>query len=419
MRKPIKKITTLLGILCIASSLNAQDSSTNAAVEDAPSSFVGFREVEGEWYHPPEFAGDPDAAVYRSVYQRIASTNAKRLNSEELDTVISYGPGHWTYEWEQEAARAMSNAIQNQNSGNAALASKEYERASKFFARGSWPHLKSDEAAMKALTHARAAYAAGADLLPGQFEVIDIPFEGKSFGSYLFTPPGEGPFPVAVVVNGTDVVKEQLGFGLPKELLARGIAMLAIDLAGVGDSGNYTLTHESEMIPLAASKYIKSHSRIDPEKVALMGVSVGGHAAARALFRQDSGLKAILSHCAPLHFPFANGVELVPHLPKLTVDGFLNGMGLAPDTPAAQFGEALKAFSLPNQGLVNTPPVSMPLLVVTTKNDPVAPLEDLKYITEATDSSGLVVIDEPGHCPAYWEINALSASWLSDIFKTL
>ncbi|WP_159075119.1 alpha/beta fold hydrolase [Celeribacter baekdonensis] len=275
----------------------------------------------------------------------------------------------------------------------------DFERASMFYACGSWPHLKSNADAQAALEQARLAYATGAELLSGNFEAVQIPFEGDTFGGYLFTPEGDGPFPAVVSLNGTDVVKEQLGYDLPRSLLAHGIAVLLVDLAGVGDSGDYTLTFDIEKLPLAATDYLHSHAGIDPDRIGMMGVSIGGQGAARALFNQDAGLKAIVSHCAPLDFAYANAAALVPQLPQLpqlTVDGYVDNLNLAAGSTAEDLGTALEAFAFSAQNLVNEPPVSTPLLVVTTNDDPVAPLEDLALITGATTDSTVVVLDETG-----------------------
>ncbi|AVW89716.1 hypothetical protein DA792_00440 (plasmid) [Celeribacter baekdonensis] len=286
-----------------------------------------------------------------------------------------------------EAAGDMDDAID------------DFERASMFYACGSWPHLKSNADAQAALEQARLAYATGAELLSGNFEAVQIPFEGDTFGGYLFTPEGDGPFPAVVSLNGTDVVKEQLGYDLPRSLLAHGIAVLLVDLAGVGDSGDYTLTFDIEKLPLAATDYLHSHAGIDPDRIGMMGVSIGGQGAARALFNQDAGLKAIVSHCAPLDFAYANAAALVPQLPQLpqlTVDGYVDNLNLAAGSTAEDLGTALEAFAFSAQNLVNEPPVSTPLLVVTTNDDPVAPLEDLALITGATTDSTVVVLDETG-----------------------
>lgn len=414
IRQPIAAFTSA----CLAMPVFAQDASPETSANEGAGSFVAYREVEGQWYHPPEFAGDTDADVYRSVYARIAATDAERSDNGDIDSIIAYGPGNWTCEWDQEGALAAGRAADFLAAGDTAAAIDEFERATKFYARGSWPHLKSDEAAKAALHQARLAYAAGADLLPGDFEEVEIPFDGRTFGGDLFMPEGDGPFPVVVALNGTDVVKEQRGFGLPRAFLAHDIAVLVVDMAGVGGSGDYTLTGESDALPLAAVDYIRSHAGVDSDRAALMGVSVGGHGAARALFNADANLSAVISHCAPLDFAFANAAALVPQLPQLTTDGFADSMGLPLDTSPEDIGVALEAFAFSAQGLVNETPVDTPLLVITTNADPIAPLDDLPLITGATSNSTVVVLDEPGHCPAYWEINALSANWLATVLGT-
>ncbi|AVW89715.1 alpha/beta hydrolase [Celeribacter baekdonensis] len=75
-----------------------------ASADDGSGSFVAFREVEGQWYHPPEFAGDSNADVYRAVYARIAAADGQRSDNGDIDSIAAFGPGNWTYEWDQEGA---------------------------------------------------------------------------------------------------------------------------------------------------------------------------------------------------------------------------------------------------------------------------------------------------------------------------
>jgi len=370
------------------------------------------------WYHVNEFDG-PDAAVIRAVYERIEKIDGPRRDPKRLDTIVAYGPGHWVFEWEKEGEDALARARAAQAAGDKAAAENAYFQAARLFAIGSSPHLRSDAHAMRALDKARVAYRAAAALSPGQFRVLSIPHEGKSFEAYLHLPPGKGPFPVLVASNGSDFVKEQGGGALIRgELDRRDIALLVLDLPGIGGSGAYNLTPESEALHVAAIAFIRKDPAVDPNRVAVMGSSFGGHAAARLLFHPELRLAGVIAACGPLHTGFSLPARAYDRLPPLTMDGVRDRVGVAIGSPAADLAAKLRPFSLKTNppAAAATGKMSTPLLILATDDDPVAPLADLPLLQGAASSVTTFISHEQGHCPNPSFAHPAAAAWLTDVF---
>ena len=94
----------------------------------------------------------------------------------------------------------------------------------------------------------------------------------------LTLPAGEGPFPVVIMVHGSEDYSAVDYYHLPYMLAAKGIAGFKFDKRGTGSSeGDYTQhfpTLAGDVI--AAIEQLKSRPDIDPDKINLAGFSQGG-----------------------------------------------------------------------------------------------------------------------------------------------
>jgi alpha-L-fucosidase 2 len=117
-------------------------------------------------------------------------------------------------------------------------------------------------------------------------------------------PPGEGPFPAAILVHGGGWVRGNRTVDVEplfKPLTAAGIAWFSI---------SYRLTADFTQFGAAVSdvetaiRFVKAHAkeyRIDPERIALIGESAGGQLALMAALEgsPDLRVKAVVAMYAP------------------------------------------------------------------------------------------------------------------------
>jgi len=119
-----------------------------------------------------------------------------------------------------------------------------------------------------------------------RIEPVEIPYEGTSLPALLVHPEGAtGRAPALVFFDGFDITKEIQYFkGIP-DLVARGIACLIVDGPGNGEAirfRNLVLHHETERYATAAYEYLGARAEIDPARIGVMAISLGGYYAPRA-----------------------------------------------------------------------------------------------------------------------------------------
>ena len=97
-----------------------------------------------------------------------------------------------------------------------------------------------------------------------------------------------------VFFDGFDVTKEIQYFKGVPDLVARGIACLIVDGPGNGESVRFRdqyLRHDTESYATAAYEWLAARPEIDPRRIGVMAISLGGYYAPRAA-RSSSASRA-------------------------------------------------------------------------------------------------------------------------------
>jgi hypothetical protein len=120
-------------------------------------------------------------------------------------------------------------------------------------------------------------------------ERVEVPYEGKMLPAWFMKAPNtKGPAPTVVFFNGLDGTKEVGVLYGGVELAARGINLLAVDGPGQGEAlrlGNIPSRYDYEVAGTAAYECVTARPDVDPKRVAIMGLSMGGYYALRGLGR--------------------------------------------------------------------------------------------------------------------------------------
>ena len=118
-----------------------------------------------------------------------------------------------------------------------------------------------------------------------QCKRVEIPYEGTSFPALFVPGEGEGPRPCMVFCNGLDSVKEMIYLSVRDTFAVRGISVLMVDQPGVGEAlrlKGLAAIPDSERWAGAAIDYLEMRADVDPERIGMMGWSLGGYYAPRA-----------------------------------------------------------------------------------------------------------------------------------------
>ena len=351
--------------------------------------------------------------VIEEALSRIERSKGIRRNPDQPDTQIGYGPGNWIYEFTLAGEDAL-HRVKAAGCQEAALSA--YQEALVYFHTAAIPVLQEPKS-LEAFERAADAYQAAAELLPGAFERVRVPFSGKSFELFLQIPPGEGPFPVLVLSNGSDRSSLNAFAYYRKHLLPKGIAFLTLDVPGMGRSRQYDVSDgKSDKLMVEAVRWAKANPELDGHNVFLQGVSFGGNSAARIFLAHSDelNLAGVIYICGPIHKPFTLPPEAYLSLPKFTMDGLRARLGLSPDASPEETARAVSVLSLFDQGLLTDGGIRTPILALENNRDPVAPLEDMDRMLSRADHADRVVFDRTGHCPPTPVREPIVAAWISE-----
>jgi uncharacterized protein len=146
-----------------------------------------------------------------------------------------------------------------------------------------------------------------------QRERVTVESLEESLQGTLFVPGNTGRVPTVIICHGAGDFKENY-FELAEYLGERGIASLALDMHGHGESGGTRYYVEMrEWVPdvRAAIDFLNKHPRIDGARIGAFGLSSGGTAVLEAAL-VDSRIKALVLLDATVRdsLPLAMSVSL-------------------------------------------------------------------------------------------------------------
>src|SRR5438552_1758481 len=144
-------------------------------------------------------------------------------------------------------------------------------------------------------------------------ESLSLRSLGDDLVGTLFLPTSEHPAPALIVCHGAGEFKENY-FEMCEQLSERGVASLALDMHGHGQSGGerYYLQINDWVADIrAAIGFLSTHPRVDANKIGAFGWSSGGTAILEAGVVEPR-LKALVALDATVHnsLPAATAIPL-------------------------------------------------------------------------------------------------------------
>jgi len=121
-----------------------------------------------------------------------------------------------------------------------------------------------------------------------KLEHVEIPYGDTSLPAiYVHAEPVKsgGKVPAVVFFDGLDVTKEIQYLKGVADLVARGIACLIVDGPGNGESIRFRdlyLRHDTEHYATPVYEYLAKRPEVDPNRIGVMAISLGGYYAPRA-----------------------------------------------------------------------------------------------------------------------------------------
>lgn len=201
---------------------------------------------------------------------------------------VDAGTAEFLTEWVRTADKLVGLANEDETRGRAFSAGRKLQRAALYYITAErmqgHGHANRSETFAKAQSAFRKAMALGRE----NCERVEIPYEGATIPGLLIRAENAGRrMPCVLYVNGLDSCKELLYWsGLPLALARRGIATLCIDQPGTGEAlrvHNLPATARSETWATPCYEWLARDPQIDPKRVGMVGISLGGHFTPRAM----------------------------------------------------------------------------------------------------------------------------------------
>jgi dipeptidyl aminopeptidase/acylaminoacyl peptidase len=214
---------------------------------------------------------------------------------------------------------------------------------------------------------------------------VEIPFDGSHMIGILRHPAGEGPHPVMIMIPGLDSAKEELR-STEELFLQRGIATFSVDGPGQGEAEyDLAIRGDWEVPGAAIIDHLSTEPALDPTRIGVWGVSLGGYYAPRVA-SGDQRVKACVALAGP--FVFAENWD---SRPILTREAF-RVRSKSPDLGAAR----ARAAELSMEGRAGL--IRCPLLAVMGKLDRLIPWQDAeRLVKEAGGPAELLLLEKGNH----------------------
>lgn len=346
------------------------------------------------------------------VLARISASDNKRSQDDILDSVIGFRSGNWSYEWTQQGMHYQKKANEYAEQGLQQLAKEAYYSASQLYSIASYPHLKGDELSIQAQVLAFNSYRESFKYCPDRvFKEISVPFKGKQIKCCLHLPDTDTIHPVVIVSGGLDTLQCELLPLFEKQLAPAGIAMLTVDLPGIGHSSGLKLEQDSSNLHQAIIHYLKQVPWVDHDRIALMGMRFGGNIATRLAFLEPTLVKSVVAVGAAVGSIFDEANSFAK-LPPMLLDCIASRMQVNCSDREILYQYCVP-FSLTKQGLLHRRRIETPLMSIGHSDDVMCNSADLKLIARASREGESRIIDKAPIFASYLEALSYSAEWLT------
>ncbi len=197
------------------------------------------------------------------------------------------GTPRFMAQWVAKAETLIELADEDEANGCGFSASDKLERAALYLLVAE--RMQQQGSAGREATYARARAAFDRSTRLGKLdrERVEIPLAEGNMPALWTRAPSAGPHPAVVYCNGLDSCKELLYWSrLPEALARRGISTLCVDQPGSGEAlrlQGLPVDPRSETWAGMAVDWLERRPEVDPKRIGMTGISLGGHFAPRAV----------------------------------------------------------------------------------------------------------------------------------------
>jgi len=225
---------------------------------------------------------------------------------ETASRINSADPNSWAAEWTKTADKLLSVAEANEKQNHKVSAGQAYLRAATYYSAALHRYNNPKAQLVKDNTLAASKYFRKAVKLLGiPAEPVQIPYGNTTLPGYFFRSPlAKGPAPVLIVHQGRDGWAMHCKY-IADAAISRGYHCLLIDGPGQGEAlrlQGLPFRPDWENVIAPVVDYLVKQKDVDPNRIGLMGLSMGGALAPRAA-AYEKRIKVCVANPGVLSWP--------------------------------------------------------------------------------------------------------------------
>ena len=192
----------------------------------------------------------------------------------------------WFHACVNVADKVNAHAQRFDNTGHRVSAAHAYLRACNYYQMAERFRTPKDKIGLDVYRKGVECFQRHVGLTDLKIEIVEVPYEKGSLPGYFVHAQNakSKKAPCVVFFDGLDVTKEiQFVRGVP-DLVKRGISCLIMDAPGTGEAirfRNYYLRHDYEVAGSACIDWLEKRADVDPKKIGVVAISLGGYYAPR------------------------------------------------------------------------------------------------------------------------------------------
>jgi hypothetical protein len=182
--------------------------------------------------------------------------------------------------------RTQALAGREEEAGHSLTAADAYLRTTTYYQIGERFRTPKDSEALEVYRESVECFHRYAALTDRpRLEAVEVPYQTGSLPAYFLAAENTdlARSPCVVFFDGLDVTKELL-YLRGADLVRRGIACLLVDGPGTGEAIRFRdlpLRYDYELAGSAAVDYLEGRPDVDPERIGILALSLGGYYAPR------------------------------------------------------------------------------------------------------------------------------------------
>lgn len=349
------------------------------------------------------------ADIRGRVGHRAPFLHADKAEADEALAKMSTFEGEaWAAAWNELGARWEEKAKSAERAGDGVRAKEAYLKSYGYYGIARHP-FPSTPGKIHGYAKTREMFLAAAKYFAIAVERVAIPLHDKIIPGHLRLPK-KLPAPLIMHWGGIDNWKEER-HSFAESFVDEGWGCFVMDSPGTGECPALA-GPDAHHVHNAALDYLLKRPEVDPNKIAVVGASFGGHWSTKLAHLAPDKLRAAVNWGGGIHYFFQpEWQERSRHADSYLFDLIEARANLFGKKTFDELCEVMPALSLLDQGWLGKP--CAPLLVVNGKEDKQVPLEDFYLLLEHGNPKAIRLFPG-GHMGSIPNIFKTIIAWLHE-----